>query len=114
MPIDLSLYLAHTEGRGLVEVLLRGHLWVEKHLISLLEAELARPEALDLDRVSFAQKVKLADALGMLTPDEEGLLRKLNQARNLLAHDLRGHPTVEVIADLERSAPKSQRSLSRK
>lgn len=28
MPIDLDLFMSHMRGRGLVEVFLRGHLWV--------------------------------------------------------------------------------------
>lgn len=114
MPIDVDLYISHTRGRSIVEVLLRGHLWVEKHLISLLEAELRRPEALDLDRMTFSQKVKLATALGMLHPDEAGAIRILNGMRNRLAHDLSGVPSEEDVARLQRALPKSQRELAAK
>ena len=114
VPIDLNLYLEHTQGRSLVEVLLRGHLWVEQHLVALLETELKRPEALNLDRMAFAQKVNLADALGMVTPDDAGTLRILNGMRNRLAHDLTGQPTEEDVARLESSVSESQRGLANK
>lgn len=114
MPIDLNLYLSHTNGRSIVEVLLRGHLWVEKHLIALLESELSRPEKLDLDRMTFSQKVKLADALGMLRPDEVGAIRALNGMRNKLAHDLSGSPSREDVTRFGQAMPESQRELAAK
>lgn len=114
VPIDLNLYLSHTHGRSLVEVLLRGHLWVEKHLIGLLESELRRPEKLDLDRMTFSQKVKLADALGMLHPDEVGAIRMLNGMRNKLAHNLAGSPSADDVARLREAMPESQRYLTEK
>ena len=114
MPIDLNLYLSHTNRRSIVEVLLRGHLWVEKHLIALLESELSKPERLDLDRMTFSQTVKLADALGMLHADEVGAIRILNGMRNKLAHDLSGSPSRDDVARFGQAMPKSQRELAAK
>lgn len=114
MPIDVSMYLKHTKGRGLVEVLLRGHLWIEKHLTSLLEADLKKPEVLRLDRMPFSQKAKLAEALGLLSPGEGGALQLLNTMRNRLAHNLSGHPSERDIANLESSMTRSQLGLAAK
>lgn len=114
MPIEIDLFLDHTRGRSVVEVLLRGHLWVEKHLISLLEADLEKPEALDLDRMTFSQKTKLADAFGLLHPDEVGTIRILNAMRNRLAHDLSGAPSDGDVARLEQAQTASQRALAEK
>lgn len=106
--------MSHNEGRSLVEVLLRGHLWVETHLVGLLESELANPDALNLDRMAFAQKVSLANALGLLSPDEVATMKVLNRMRNRLAHNLGGEPTEEAIAELEAAAPESQQGLTAK
>lgn len=114
MPIDVNLYVEQIQGRSLVEVLLRGHLWVEKHLNVLLEAELSRPKALKLDRMAFSQKTNLADAMGMLSRQEVETLRTLNAMRNRLAHDLYGEPSEEDVSRLEACVPDSQRGLSHK
>lgn len=111
MPIDLDLFMSHMRGRGLVEVFLRGHLWVEKFLGDLLEAVLADPAAIQLDRMSFSQKVGLAQALGAVASAEAAPLRVMNKTRNRLAHDLAGDPTTKDLAVLEDSLSGLQRKL---
>lgn len=111
MPIDLDLFMSHMRGRGLVEVFLRGHLWVEKFLDDLLEAVLADPAANQLDRMSFSQKVGLAQALGTVAPAEAAPLRMMNKARNRLAHDLAGDASTKDLAALEDSLSGLQKKL---
>lgn len=79
MPIDLDLYTEHMRGKGIVEVLLRGHLWVEQFLIALIEAEVANPEPLNMDRMTFASKLNLAEALGLLSSGDAKTIRILNK-----------------------------------
>ena len=86
-----------------MQVFLRGHLWVEKHLRDLLAAYLADPAAINLDRMTFSQKVSLAQALGAVSEDEAVPLRTLNKIRNRMAHDLTGEPAEQEIASLESS-----------
>lgn len=114
MPIDVDLYQEHTRGRGLVEVLLRGHLWAEKHLISLIEADTRHPDALELDRMTFFRKMKLAEGLGLLAHNEVESLTTLNSMRNRLAHDLAGHPMATDIETLESKMSQSQIGLADK
>jgi hypothetical protein len=103
MPIDLDLFMVHMRGRGIVEVLLRGHLWIEKFLGELLEAELRDPAVIRLGRTPFSQKVNLAQALGLVSPVEAKPLRLLNKLRNKLAHDLAGEPSTADLSELQGS-----------
>jgi hypothetical protein len=114
VPIDLTLYLSHTRGRGIVEVFLRGHLWIEKFLIELLEAEVPNPSPLRLDRMNFASKVNLGEALNLLSPTDAASLRVLNSLRNRLAHDLEGEPTLADVKRLEAGLSESQTALALK
>lgn len=114
MPIDLDLYSEHMRGRGIVEVLLRGHLWVEQFLMALIEAEVANPAPLSMDRMTFANKLNLAEALGLLSSGDAKTIRILNKMRNRLAHDLEGEPGQEELSALEASLSDSQKSLAGK
>lgn len=113
-PIDLGLFVEHTRGRSVVEVLLRGHLWLENAVIDLIEADVANPAALNMDRMTFANKVNLAEALGLLSPGDAATLRTLNKIRNRLAHNLHGEPTPEDLATLHRGLSPSQLDLASK
>ena len=113
-PIDLDLFMDHTRGRSMVEVLLRGHLWLENALIDLIVAEVANPVPLKMDRMTFANKVNLAEALGLLGPTDAGTLRAFNRIRNRLAHDLHGEPTLDDLAVLEQGLSPSQLDLANK
>lgn len=111
-PIDLELFKEHTRGRSMVEVLLRGHLWLENALIDLIEAEVRNAKPLNTERMSFANKVNLAESLGLLGSSDAKTLRKVNGIRNRLAHDLHGEPTIDDIAILEEGLSQRQRELS--
>lgn len=113
-PIDVELFMEHTRKRSIVEVLLRGHLWLENALIELIEAEVANPVPLKLDRMTFANKANLAEALGLLGSTDAGTLRALNKIRNRLAHDLHGEPTLDDLVLLERGLSQSQTDLAGK
>lgn len=112
-PIDLELFQEHTRGRSMVEVLLRGHLWLENALIDLIEAEVANPQPLKKRRISFFNRVNLAESLGLLVPSDVATLMKINSIRNRLAHNLHGEPTLGDISALEKGLSHHQRVLAR-
>ena len=85
---------------------MKAHLWVESLLIGLIEVSLAQPEVLDLDRMTFAQKLRLAEACGGLQPETVPWIRALNRLRNSLAHELDGEATDEALEGLARFADK--------
>jgi hypothetical protein len=62
--MDSSLFTRQIwEGESRFEVFLRGHLWVEHFLERFLEVSAVRPDSLALDRLSWALKLNLCDAL---------------------------------------------------
>jgi hypothetical protein len=81
-------FLAHISMDAPLEIILRGHLWVESSLIRLIEEVLPHPEAIDLARFTFPQKLGLGVALGLVRPDYAPAYLKLNGLRNRVAHDL--------------------------
>jgi hypothetical protein len=81
-------FLAHISVDAPLEIVLRGHLWVESALIGLIEEVLPHPEAIDLARFSFPQKLGLAVGLGLVRPEYGPAYLKLNGLRNRVAHDL--------------------------
>jgi hypothetical protein len=98
--VDLSVFRRHIDTpANTLEVVIRGHLWIESLLNRLIEIEAADPAALDLERMGFRQKVDIAHAFGLLHPTDAVALRGLNRLRNTLAHTLAADPTD---ADLDR------------
>lgn len=69
-------------------VLIKAHLVFERMLNALIESHLALPSALETGRMSFAQKVSLAEALGGLPSKLATQLRLVNTERNRAAHRL--------------------------
>src|SRR5450755_2483965 len=79
---DNDDFIKHLTSEQPLEVLLRGHLWVEAELIAVLEDVLPFPEQIDLGRVSFPQKVSLVAAHGFIRPGDVPGYMKLNSLRN--------------------------------
>jgi hypothetical protein len=92
-----------------VEVLLRGHLWVENVLEQMLSVALARPAAAGLERLTWRQKLSLCDAVGVLTEADVDALAQLNKIRNRLTHDLSGEPTSDDVDRLITKSPEAIR-----
>ena len=86
-------YLRHLPediGHPIEVLVLRGHILIERQLNQLIEVQLSKPEALDLEQMRFASKVRLAEALcgHQIHPWVWDALRGVNKLRNSLAHKL--------------------------
>ena len=93
-PLDQELFERHImNSRSRLEVLMRGHLWIEFALNVLLDEATAERDATGLDDMRFAQKVRIAAAFDLLNPDLIGCVSTLNRLRNKLAHNLRWEPS---------------------
>jgi hypothetical protein len=104
--MDVKLFTEQIwNGDSRFEVFLRGHLWIEHFLDRFLIADLARPEALDLERLSWSRKLALCDALALLSPWEAAAFGEMNRIRNKLAHDLAAGPSSTEIANLIGKSP---------
>lgn len=115
MSIDADLFRDQVWNEtSRVVVLLRGHLTVEYVLEKLLEIELTRPEALQLDRLSWDAKLRACDAHALLEEWAVAALSRFNRMRNTLIHDLRGEPTAhDIEALVTLSSPVVQSTVPR-
>ncbi len=86
------------------QLFIRGHLYLEALLSEILERSFAHPESMNDVATTFFGKVKLAHALGKITPEVEGLLLKINGVRNKLAHRLDYKLCFDTAFDLVTNA----------
>lgn len=89
-PLDESSFENALNSQSPIEILLLGHLYVQRALSAAVPEALPYPERLDLDKWSFSRLLELGSALGLswLRPVDVGVLTRLNRLRNRLAHDL--------------------------
>ena len=80
-------YLEHANAQAPLEVVLKLHLWIEGELGNLVKTAVPNPQYLDVDRMTFSAKLKLAAALQCLPPETYEPLTRLNKLRNQLAHN---------------------------
>lgn len=80
----------HLDEKDALQIVIRGHLYVEAELLDLLGESIAmvRPKAIDLGDLSFRKKIELAIALGLLAPENKRPFLELNALRNKVAHNL--------------------------
>jgi hypothetical protein len=76
-----------------ITILIGVHLHLEAFLIELVTRSLAKPAALDLDRLNFPSKLGLAVALGVVPELAFPALKSINSLRNRLAHNLNAELT---------------------
>jgi hypothetical protein len=86
---DLDMFIKGAIGKSSpLEIIVKGHLFIEKEITQLLRINLKEPlEIIKKSSPTFANKLELAVALGALTKDEKNSLKKLNKIRNNFAHE---------------------------
>jgi hypothetical protein len=98
---DIERFEQHLfEPESSFEILLRGHLWIENFVGRILELRIVNQGVLDLDRMSFRQKIDIAQAFGFITQEDGQAFKVLNRLRNKLAHNLMVEPSEEEIRHL--------------
>lgn len=86
-------------------LVVQAHLYHD-HILTLMLAEnLAKPKALTLDRLSFANKMELARAMALVPEALASFWKKLNKVRNSIAHDLDFELTDDEVQALKRALP---------
>ncbi|MCA2231121.1 hypothetical protein [Mycobacterium intracellulare] len=88
------------ENASPLERLIRGHLYIEWALISLIETKLQFPDRVDLGRFTFPQKIELAAAHGFIRPENVPSYNKLNALRNKIAHRVDHQLAASDVAEL--------------
>ncbi|MEE1941684.1 hypothetical protein V1L54_20115 [Streptomyces sp. TRM 70361] len=83
-----SKWLVDINSDSPLELVLRGHLWIESRLIGVLGVVAPHPERIDFSRFTYPQKVALAAAHDFLEEEDVPAYLKLNSMRNKVAHRL--------------------------
>lgn len=88
---------------------IQAHLYLDHILTQMLLEALVSPEAINLKRMSFVQKLDLVEAMGLLSTELIAPVRVLNGMRNNIAHELDGEILDRHVLDLANAMPKSTR-----
>jgi DNA-binding MltR family transcriptional regulator len=86
--MDLQSFLDEINQEDFLQIIIRGHLYIESRLIQLIRENLHRPDAIDLSKINFPTKLDLCVALGVLDEEEKKAYLHLNKLRNKFAHNL--------------------------
>ncbi|MGG1151241.1 hypothetical protein [Bacillus wiedmannii] len=86
---DVQDFLSATVGMDELQMILRGHLYIEHELERLLKIYLVEPKHILTDRFMFMNKLNLAVALGGLSSGKKNSYKKLNDLRNRYVHALK-------------------------
>ncbi|MBU5466989.1 hypothetical protein KQI49_09160 [Virgibacillus sp. MSJ-26] len=101
-------FLDNIEKKDPLQIVVRGHLFLENELIHLLEATFPQKDCLDPSDLRFPMKVKLVGALGLLPKESISSYLKFNSLRNKFAHRLDMEITTEEIKKIINSLSKQQ------
>jgi hypothetical protein len=69
-----------------ISTVLKGHLFIEKILETLISKHLPNPNSFFYKPRTFALKIDLAKAMGLLDEEHESALKALNKIRNNYVH----------------------------
>ena len=101
-------------------VLLKGHLLIEEQLFAYIATHCRQPKSLEKARLTFAQKLRLAQSLSGAFTELVHPLEKLNAIRNKMAHhveisdlDTRLDDYLKAWAGDEFVPPKTMRERTR-
>ncbi|PHA61734.1 hypothetical protein [Bacillus wiedmannii] len=106
-----SKFMEDTEGENELQVILRGHLYLENEIERLLRFVLVEPDFILTERFMFMNKVNLAFALGLIPKDRIAGYKKINKIRNEYAHKLDFEITEKDASDILSVLPKEVKAL---
>jgi hypothetical protein len=92
-------------GDESLQLVIRAHLYAEQLIFAMISERLAKPDAIDLDRLTFPLKVRLAVAMGLMAEEVIAPLLGLNKLRNRFAHETDYRFTSDDKIDLLSSIP---------
>jgi hypothetical protein len=94
-------------GTGdMLALVIRGHIYLEHVLIQTVSEEMARPDEVEMRRLSFPAKLDLGIAMGLIDPDWRPALNRVNEMRNKMAHRLEYTFDDKEKMELWRMVPK--------
>lgn len=103
---DYDRFCKRTGSGERWQVLLQTHLYFD-HVITLTLTEgLVRPDEIDVRRMSFAQKLQLISALGLLRSEFVAPVAMVNDLRNKIAHNMSFEISDKNEQDFRNCVPK--------
>jgi hypothetical protein len=78
---------------------IKGHMYIESLITSILEAALLKPSKLEIDRLAFVRKVNFCIAAGLIHADVGHVLKEFAKIRNRFAHQLWPKLTEKELQD---------------
>lgn len=91
-------FIEYTKSEDFMGIILRGHLYIENELNTLIKNALINPDAIVLPY--FSTKLDAAFSMGIIEERWYGAFKKLNKIRNKYAHDLGYEFTEKDYEDL--------------
>ena len=98
--MDDNKFLDIINSKNYLDVVLRGHLFIESEIVKMIQGKLTNPSAFNLDKISFPLKLHLGVALGVFEEKELPAYKIINRLRNETAHNLNFEVTDKNIEEL--------------
>lgn len=96
----LKKFKEDTKSEDELQVVLRGHLYLEHEIEKILRFVLVEPDYILTNRFMFMNKVNLGVALGLIPKEIAKVYEKLNRLRNKFAHTLEFKITDKNVNDI--------------
>ena len=107
----LNKFNEDTKSEDELQVVLRGHLYLEHEIEKLLRFVLVEPDYILTNRFMFMNKVNLGVALGLIPEELAKVYEKLNRLRNNFAHKLDFKITDKNLDDIVSRMNENMRSM---
>lgn len=85
---DFKKFFDDTKGEDQLQVIIRGHLYIEHEIDKLLHKKLKHPEHVFTNNFMFNGKLNWSLALGLIPDEHKTAYSKFNTIRNKFAHNL--------------------------
>jgi hypothetical protein len=72
----------------MLALVIRGHIYLEHVLIQTVSEEMAKPNEIEMRRLSFPAKLDLGIAMGLIDSEWRPAVNRVNEMRNKMAHRL--------------------------
>lgn len=87
--LQYNEFSADIDSDNPIQIILKGHLYIEHELTELLKRKLVDHTKLELDKFKFSSLYRLVFALGLLPEEIYPVIKGINDLRNNCAHDLK-------------------------
>jgi hypothetical protein len=111
---DEDLFSKRISGGERWQQLLQAHLYYDHVLTQMLVDALPQPDAIELQRMGFVNKLQLIAAMSLLPSEVISPIGFINGIRNKISHDLSFEITDQTVTDLQNCTPTSLREAAEK